>query len=54
MILKSAVSSSPGRNQATDNYPSIPIVGPQRILEKMAHIEDDDEDDDDEPIDEWG
>lgn len=55
-ILNSAYGFTAEKSQ-NDDFPSICIVGPQKILEKMAGIEDDDltdeDDDDDEIISEW-
>lgn len=55
-ILKSAFSY-PAQKSQGDNFPSIPIVAPQSVLEKMSGFEDFDDDDgndDDEFNDEWG
>ena len=54
VILKSAFLSSSERSR-DDDFPSIPIVGPAHLIDKMADtFEDGEEADDDEPIDEWG
>jgi len=51
-ILKCAASSGiPTKKSEVDDWPSIPIVGPASVLEKMVDDTDDEEDDED---DEWG
>lgn len=57
-ILKSAYGSFPVRNR-NDDFPSIPIVGPAHLVDKMVgsfedNDSEDENDDDDGPVDEWG
>jgi len=58
LILKWATKQYgyPTQKSRKDDFPSIPLIGPVHILDKMAGVDEDEDgdEDDDELVDEWG